>query len=122
MKKVFLMLVMLFTMSVVTFADDSNANNVEEIEKYDLNVNTRKLAEYLQLTSDQMDAVEVVTSEFEKDLMFVALECANANRSKVTKNVIAKNLKHMSYILNEKQYHKYLAVLNATIINRGIEY
>lgn len=122
MKKYVIMLVMLFTMSVYSFAEDNTATEVERIERYDIKVNTRKLASFLDLSEDQMDAVEVITDEFSKGLMFAATECSKNSRTKVTKNVIDNNLKHMSYVLNDKQYHKYLTVLNATIINRKIEY
>ena len=122
MKKYFIMLVMLFTMSVYSFAEDSNATEIERIEKYDIKVNNRKLANYLQLTEDQMESVEIVTDELTNDLKFAALECSDSNRKAVTKNLIEKNIKHMSYILNKEQYHKYLVVLNATINNRQLEY
>ena len=121
MKKVFLMLVMLFAMSVYSFAEDNNATEIERIERYDLKVNTRKLADYLQLSSDQFDAVESVTDELTKDLMFAAVECNKQSRSAVTKNALTKNVKHMSYILSDDQMHKYLVVLNATVNNRGID-
>ena len=121
MKKVFLMLVMMFTMSVSSFAEDNNATEIERIERYNVKVNTKKLADYLQLSSDQFDAVESVTDELSKDLMFAAVECNKQSRSAVTKNALTKNVKHMSYILNDGQMHKYLAVLNATVNNRGID-
>ena len=121
MKKVFLMLVMLFTMSVYSFAEDNSATEIERIERYDLKVNTRRLADYLQLSSDQYDAVESVADELSKDLKFAAVECNKQNRSAVTKNALVKNVKHMSYILNDDQMHKYLVVLNATVNNRGID-
>ena len=114
------MLVMLFTMSVYSFAEDNNATEIERIERYDVKVNTKKLANYLQLTSDQYDAVETVTNEFSNDLMFAAVQDGEVARNAVTKNLIDKNIKHMSYILNKDQYHRYLTVLNATINNRGI--
>jgi hypothetical protein len=117
MKKVFLMLVMMFTMSVSMFAED---NNTTEIEKYEINVNTNKLANYLELSSDQIDAVENVTEELTKDLMFAAVECNETNRKSVARNAISKNVKNISYVLTDKQFKKYLAVLNATMINRGI--
>jgi CBS-domain-containing membrane protein len=120
MKKVIFMLVMLFTMNVCSFAEDNKANEVERIERYDFKVNTRKLAEYLQLNSDQIDALVTVTEEFAKDLMFAATECNDSNRKMVTKNAIDKNVKHMSYVLNQNQLHKYLTVLNLTINNRRI--
>ena len=121
MKKVFLMVVMLFAMSVYSFAEDNNATEIERIERYDIKVNTKRLGECLQLSTDQYDAVETVVDEFSNDMMFAAVECNNSNRGKVTKNAIDKNIKYMSYILNKDQYHKYLMILNATIRNRKID-
>lgn len=120
MKKYFLMLVMLFTMSVYSFAEDNNATEIERIERYNVKVNTKKLANYLQLSSDQFDAVETVTNEFSNDLMFAAVQDGETSRKAVTKNLIEKNVKYMSYILNKVQMHKYLTVLNATMNNRNI--
>ena len=120
MKKYFLMLVMLFTMSVYSFAEDNNATEIERIERYNVKVNTKKLADYLQLSSDQFEAVESVTDEFSNDLMFAAVQDGETTRNAVTKNLIEKNVKYMSYILNKNQMHKYLLVLNATINNRNI--
>ena len=120
MKKVILMLVMLFTMSMYSFAEDANANEVNVIEQYDLKVNLRKLGLFLQLSSDQMDGMTTVETEFQNDLMFAAVECTKENRKAVTKNAIDKHLQHVHYVLNKEQYRKYLIVLNATIKNRGI--
>lgn len=120
MKKYFIMLVMLFTINVAMFAEDNNATEIERIEKYDIKVNNRKLANYLELNEDQMAAVETVTTEFTNDLKFAAFECSENNRKAVTKNLIEKNVKHMSYILNKEQYHKYLVVLNATLNNKRL--
>ena len=118
MKKVIFMLVMLFTMNLSLFAEE---NNVTEIEKYEMNVNTKKLANYLELSIDQFDAVDAVTKEFSHDLIFAALECNDKNRDAVTKNAITKNVKNMRYVLTEEQMKKYLIVLNATLNNRGLE-
>ena len=120
MKKYFIMLVMLFTMSANLFAEDNNTTEIERIERYDVKVNTKKLANYLQLSSDQFDAVETVTNEFSNDLMFAAVQDGETSRKAVTKNLIEKNVKYMSYILNKVQMHKYLTVLNATMNNRNI--
>ena len=126
MKRVFLMLVMLFTVSVYSFAENNNTieNNTIEVErlaKYDLKIDNRRLAVYLDLTADQMDAVTAVTNEFSNDLKFVAVECNENNRKQVTNNVINKNIKHMRYILNNEQMRKYLMVLNVTMVNRGLK-
>lgn len=120
MKKVLFMLVMMFTMSVNMFAEDNNTTEIERVKKYDVKVNTTRLADYLGLSRDQFDAVENVTDEFSNDLMFAAVECNDNNRMAVTKNAIEKNVKNMRYVLTEEQMKKYLTVLNATMNNRGI--
>ena len=122
MKKYFLMLVMLFTMSVYSFAEDNNATEIERIEKHNIKVNTKKLANYLGLSQDQEEVVEVIEDEFSNDLMFAAVECSKESHNKVMNNLIEKNIKNMSYILNKEQYRKYLTVLNATISNRGLKF
>ena len=81
-------------------------------------VNTKKLADYLELSYDQYEVVDAVINEFSSDMMFAALEHNKA----ITKNALDKNTKYMSYILNREQYGKYLKVLNATINNRKIDY
>jgi hypothetical protein len=120
MKKVFLMLVMMFTMSVYSFAEDNNATEIERVEKYDIKVNTKRLAQFLDLSADQYEAVDAVINELSSDMMFAGVECNSTSRTAVTKNALRKNTKYMAYILNAEQYHKYLKVLNATINNRGI--
>jgi len=120
MKKYFLMVAMLFAMNVNLFAEDNNTNETAIVNAYSVNVNTKSLGRFLDLSSDQYDAVETVMSELSSDLMFAAVECNSTNRSMVAKNAIDKNIKHMSYILNSEQYHKYLKTLNATIRNKKI--
>ena len=121
MKRVFFMLVMLFTIGSYTFAENNNTTEVANVAKYDLKIDSRRLAVYLDLTADQMDAVTAVSNEFCNELKFAAVECTNTNRKEVTKNAIIKNVKHMRYILNHEQMKKYLMVLNATVKNRGLE-
>ena len=120
MKKVFLLMVMMFTMSVYSFAEDNNATEIERVERYNIRVNAKKLANYLELSSDQLEAVESITDEFSNDLMFAAVQSGETTRNAVTKNLIEKNVKYMSYVLNKNQMHKYLVVLNATMHNRNI--
>jgi hypothetical protein len=113
---------MLFTMSVYSFAEDNNATEIERIEKHNIKVNTKKLANYLGLSQDQEEVVEVIEDEFSNDLMFAAVECSKESHNKVMNNLIEKNIKNMGYILNKEQYRKYLTVLNATISNRGLKF
>ena len=122
MKKYLIMLVMLFTMNAVMFAEDNNMNETEKFEKYDFNVNTRKLASFLELTEDQVYAVESIAGELSNDMKFAFYENSNDSRQKVVDNIVKKNIKHMSYVLTDKQYHKYLQVFNATLNNKGFKF
>ena len=110
----------MFTMSVYSFAEDNNANEAQRIERFTINVNTKKLGKYLELSKDQIESVETIEEELARDLMFAAVECNDNNRIAVTKNAINKNAQYMSYILNKEQYTKYLKVLNITVNNRGL--
>jgi hypothetical protein len=74
MKRVILMLVMMFTMGVYSFAENNNTVAVENVAKYDLKIDSRRLAVYLDLTADQMDAVTAVSTEFSNELKLAAVE------------------------------------------------
>jgi hypothetical protein len=113
---------MLFTMNAVMFAEDNNVAEVESVEKYDFNVNTRKLASFLELSEDQIEAVEQVTSELSNDMKFAFYENTKETRQRVAKNAIEKNVNYMSYILTHEQYRNYLKVLNITLRNRGFNF
>lgn len=122
MKKVIFMLVMLFTMSVSIFAEDNSVTEVEKYEKYDFNINTRKLAIYLGLSSDQMESVEEINNEFERDMKFAYYENTNEARKRIVKNSVEKNINYMAYVLTHEQYRNYLKVLNVTLVNRGFKF
>ena len=121
MKKYVIMLVMLFTMNVGMFAEDNNVTETESFEKYDFKVNNRKLANYLDLSSDQMEVVEAITDELSKDMEFAFYENTADVRDRVVANTVQKNIKHMHFILTDEQYKKYLKVFNATLANKGIK-
>lgn len=120
MKKYFLMVVMLFTMSLCSFAEDANTDEINKVERYDIKINLRRLGTFLDLNTDQIESVESIENEFHNDLMFAAVENLKDTRISVTRNVINKHIKHMRYILNDEQMHKYLIVLNATVRNREL--
>ena len=100
MKKYFLMLVMLFTMSVYSFAEDNNATEIERIERYNVKVNTKKLANYLQLSTDQMDAVETVTIALQSDGRYTA----TTGNYLVGTYYIKETSAPSDYTLNENNY------------------
>ena len=51
------------------------------------------------------------------------MNAGNANadeRKAMVSKALAKDLKHMHSVLSDGQYHTYLKLLNATIVNRGL--
>lgn len=121
MKKFILILVMMLSMSVYSFADDSNATKVDNIEKYEFKINHRRLACVLDMSSDQMEITEDIIREFERDMFFASSMETEESRNKVVSSTVQKNIKFMGYVLNKKQYHKYLILLNLTLQNRGFD-
>ena len=117
MKKYFLMLAMLFTMSVCSFAEDTE---MERLERYELKVNLKKLSVFLDLNADQIDGVEAVETELHNDLLSAAVSHNNDTRERLVNETIKKHVSHMKFVLNEEQYKKYVVIFNATMKNRGI--
>ena len=121
MKKFFLMMVMMFTMSVYSFAEDNNATKLTNTEKYELKVNHRSLACALDMSKDQMEMSDEIISELERDMFFASCMNTEESSEKIVANAVKKNIRHMSYILNNKQYRKYLMLLNLTLEHRGFD-
>lgn len=121
MKKIALMLVMMLTMSVYSFAENNNASKIESIEKYDFKINHRRLACTLDLNKDQMESMDYIIDNFENGMLFAASINNEESRNKVISNVVKTNVKHTHYVLNHKQYKKYLTLLNLTLENRGFD-
>jgi len=115
------MMVMMLTMSVYSFAEDGNATKLTNTEKYELKINHRSLACALDMSKDQMEMSDEIISEFEKDMVFASSMNTEESREKIVANAVKKNIKYMSYILNDKQYRKYLMLLNLTLVNRGFD-
>ena len=121
MKKFFLMMVMMFTMSVYSFAEDNNATKLTNTEKYELKVNHRRLACVLDMSKDQMEMSDEIISELERDMVFASCMNTEDSSEKIVANAVKKNIRYMSYILNDKQYRKYLMLLNLTLEHRGFD-
>ena len=118
MKKMILTLVAMLSMTTA-FAEGESAMNVNNIEAYELNVNMNKLSAALNLADDQKEAVADINHTFAAELMFAA-QYGNNDRKALVDRAIENNVKWMRYVLNEKQMRTYLALLNTTINNRGL--
>ena len=53
-------------------------------------------------------------------MMFAAQYYNDDQRKEMVKKALEKNVAWMRYVLNDKQSHTYLMLLNTTINNRGL--
>ena len=119
MKKIVFAIALMMASTLGAFAEDNSENKVES---YTLNINTRSLSRTLSLSDDQEEICSDVIKAFENDMLFAASNSSDESRKAVTKNAVDKNLKYMKMFLSEKQYKKYVMLLNATLANRGIKF
>ena len=119
MKKLIVMVAILLATSFPAMAEDTNSNSVNLVEAYDINVNINSLVRYLELSKDQVSSVESVQRVFSESLRCAAV-MEDESRNNMVKNAIDYDLRNLKYILDDKQYRKYVRVLNATLLNRGI--
>ena len=115
-----LMVVAMLSMTMTSYAENENAKNVENVEAYNMNVNMRKLAVTLGLTLDQMEAVQDIHTTFCAEMMLAAYANKDEREALVDK-AVKKDVRYMHYVLDQKQYRKYLLLLNTTLRNRGLK-
>ena len=121
MKKLVIMMAMLFAFTMNSFAEDNAANEVENaVAKYDMNINYRRLACALDLSKDQVESMENIMAQFENGMLLAAYAKNDDAKDKIVRNAVTTNTKYMHYVLNKEQYKKYLLLLNTTLNNRGI--
>ena len=117
MKKIMILAVAMFAMATTTFAADEATNATAA---YNMNVKMGSLANALSLNIDQAEAVADVHKNFTADMMNAAT-AKGEERSAMIDKVVLKDLKYMHVILNNSQYRKYVMLLNATLMNRGLK-
>lgn len=113
-------MVMIFTMSVCSFAEGNGAVTIVNTEKYELKISHHKLADALGITNEQMEMFNNVITEFENDMIFASHMESEDSSNKIVANAVKKNIRNVYYILDGKQYHKYLMFLNLTLNHRGL--
>ena len=118
MKKMILTMVAMLSMTTA-FAEGENTTMVSNLEAYEMNINMNKLSDALGLADDQKEAVENIHHTFASELMFAAQYGKN-DREALVKRAIDNDVKWMRYVLNDKQMHTYLRLLNTTLNNRGL--
>ena len=124
MKKIVFTLAALMSMTFA-FAEEAssskaNAEVAAEAQKYQMNISTTSLARALNLGYDEVDAVSCISDSFASDLK-KAGKAQGADRDRLFKQAIKRNLAYMHAVLSHEQYSKYLELLNTTLNNRGVE-
>ena len=120
MKKMILMVVAMLSMTMTMNAENENANETKQVEAYDMTVNMRKLAVALDMSFDQMEAVQDIHHTFCAEMMLAA-HANKDEREALVDQAVKKDVRYMRYVLDEKQYRKYLLLLNTTLHNRGLK-
>ena len=115
MKRLVLTLVAAICLAATTFA----AGNQPTTVKWEGNINVYKLGKYLNLTSLQAEEVANISEYFTEQME----KASNAKKNKEEKlhTAVYGNLKLMKKTLTAEQYTKYVALMNMTLKNRGIE-
>lgn len=101
----------------MTFAATPSTNN--DAAAYSFNVNNNSLARSLNLTEEQEYSVNIIIARFEYD-MKRAGKATDDDRQKKLRKAVKRNLGQLSQVLTREQYRKYVAIINATFVNRGI--
>ena len=113
MKKIMILAVALLSMTTTFAAEEATA-------AYNMNIKMGSLADALSLNFDQVDAVSDVHKNFTADMMNAA-SASKEDRAAMIDKAVIKDLKYMHSILNNTQYRKYVMLLNATLVNRGLK-
>jgi len=123
MKKMILTMMMMLSVSA-TFAEDANVmgNQEPNIENanFDMNCDLRRLAVTLGMTTEQLEDVQLIHKQFVSDMQEASKASNSDARRAIMNNAIDKDLRWMRYVLSDKQYRKYLTLLNVTLVNKGL--
>lgn len=116
MKRLFLMVVAMLSMTMAVNAENESSNNADV---YTVNRNINTLVKFLELNEQQaLDVIDVHASLC-NDLQ-EAIGAEGAEKDMIVKLALKKNCMYMKLVLDNEQYTKYLRVLNATVNNRGL--
>ena len=82
------------------------------------NMNFAPIYRYLELNDDQYEEFYEIHKDVYNSINKLAMK--KENGKKAFNNHMLVDLRNSHYILDDKQYHKYLKVINVTLANRGL--
>ena len=115
MKRLVLLVVVALGMSATSFAGEK-----VESKNWKVDVNVAKLSKYLELDANQREQVATI-SEYFADKVQSASYAKEAKQGKKLREAVYGNFKLMKRALTDKQYKKYVQLLNVTLKNRGLD-
>ena len=108
MKKMMIALVAMFVMTMSANAQSKNNNGVLDFNR---------MSSYLELRINQMEPVKTAMAQFSSS-MEAYYQLKDASKGQETwEKIQANHKKTMKKILNEKQYEKYVQMLDLTVRN-----
>ncbi len=96
------------------------ADNNVNAKDWTISLNVAKLGKYLDLTSNQYNDVENITTYF-SDKMYSAYLSKDAKQTKKLREAVYGNFKLMKGALSDAQYKKYVYLMNVTLRNKGLD-
>lgn len=126
MKKVILTVVAVMTFTL-SFAENSTEKDAAffgrrtvNVENYDMSFDMRRLAAKLDLTADQMEAVQVIQDNFNTEMQSAATATRGFERRHLVHEAVRKDARQMQRVLNDKQFGTYMMLLGTTLQNKGL--
>lgn len=98
--------------------ENVNVNNETPIS-YEFNVNIRSLSRYLNLTQEQEEIMEYASDNFKYSVR--RLERAKEEKRPARmQTALYTNLAYAHKCMDAQQYRKYLALMNTSLKNKGL--
>ncbi len=119
MKKVVLTIVALMTV-MTGFAETRNHRVVKSAENYEMAFDVRRLAAKLDLTAEQIEAMQVIQDSFNEELVVAGTNNWKPERMMAVHQAVRKNAHQMHRVLNDKQFRTYMMLLGTTLHNQGL--
>ena len=120
MKKIVLTVVtvMTFTLGFAETTGSRRMMNQPEVN-YDMSFDMHRLAAKLNMTSEQMETVEVIQNCFNNEVQEAATS-RGLKRRHLIHQAVRKDVDRMHSVLNEEQFGTYMSLLITTLRNKGL--
>lgn len=117
MKKVFIMAAIALMATASVKAEEKNQDAVRV--DYNIKMNVRALSRCLNLNGEQAEVMEYASDMLREEVSSVRSSKEEKKAARL-KRAIARNLSIARKHLDDKQYRSYLALMNQTLMNKGL--